>query len=65
MGFGGGSSSSQETQAVAVRPTRYVDTEAEDIVLGDVEEEENTSSLTKGKRGLTKPTGGTTSGLSV
>lgn len=65
MGF-----SSPDIESPAKRPERVVETEAEDIVLGTVEDQPG-DMKTKGKRALTKPSGSTsatgtdTSGLNV
>jgi hypothetical protein len=65
MGFSG-----PDIETPADRPERIVETEAEDVVLGTVEDQPG-DMKTKGKRALIKPKGGTsatgtdTSGLNV
>lgn len=46
----------------AARPDRQVDVEPEDVQLGDADSQVST---TKGKRGLMRPSGATSTGLAV
>ncbi len=64
MSMGGGADVSEPAE----RPTRNVETEAEDIELGTSDQTAGTDLRTKGKRSLIKPSGATntaTSGLNV
>ena len=47
-----------KAQTPAQRPERVVETEPEDITLGDVAEDMETDDKKRGKRSLIRPTGG-------